>query len=95
LELEQKRKSLEENEIRYCLEHCGKFKAKNVPDFGMEVFGMNREQKQKLGELLELNDEEVTKDLRKIGGGDLVVGSGVIQSVDKFVKRITNARMGK
>lgn len=33
-------------------------------------------------------DEETTKNLRKIGGGDLVVGVGVVESVDKFVKRI-------
>ncbi|CAL6056331.1 Conserved_hypothetical protein [Hexamita inflata] len=94
-ELELKRIQKEEDEIRYVQEHCEGFKAKPIPDYGIKLFNNDSSQKKKIGEMLENGDGEMARELKRVGGGDLVVGSLAVDSVDKFVKRIREAKFMK
>lgn len=63
-----------------------------MPDYGIKLFNNDPGTRRQIGELLSTGDAEVANELKRVGGGDAIVGSLVVDSVDKFVRRMREGR---
>lgn len=93
-EILMKKRMEEEENVRYTLEHCNKFRAKGVPQHVRERFLVNDKQERlMMATQLQNGDIETVKKLETIGGGNLVVGSSTVDSINKFVTRIRDGKV--
>ena len=90
--LQRRRQRQAEDEVLYVQEHCAAFRAAPVPDYGIKLFNNDPGTRRQIGELLQTGDAEVENELKRVGGGDPIVGSLVVDSVDKFVRRMREGR---
>ena len=90
--LQRRRQKQAEDEVLYVQEHCTAFRATPVPDYGIKLFNNDPGTRRQIGELLSTGDAEVANELKRVGGGDAIVGSLVVDSVDKFVRRMREGR---